>query len=128
VWGQTSLFGDSRADTPLTCPLLVRIRNGKGMSTYPEVGGVAKTEESFPNLLNLSTEYCGSVAYITFSVDEGALKHVLFFNCRSSLWRDRKNTKNSGHDVRYQDLTRGYLTSKVKCLTLSCVCRCFRLL
>lgn len=81
--GKTSLFGDSRADTPLTCPLLVRVRNGKGTSAYPKAGGVAKTEASVPNLLNFSTEYCGSV-------EEGEFKHILFFNGLSSLWRDRK--------------------------------------
>lgn len=55
VWGECSLFDDSRADTPLTCPLLVRIRNGKGMYAYLEVVGVTKTESSVPNL-NISTD------------------------------------------------------------------------
>jgi hypothetical protein len=70
VWGKTSLFGDSRADIPLTSLLLVRIRNIKGMS--------AKTEASVPNLLNLSTEFCGSV-------QEGASKQFLFFKSQQSM-------------------------------------------
>jgi hypothetical protein len=54
------------------------------MSACPEVGGVAKTEASVPNLLNLSTEYCGSV-------DEGALKQILFLTVSAVYGGTEKN-------------------------------------